>query len=704
MTNTSELIESSESSQITNNNEHNKHHRSRHRKHHHHHRKHQQKKVSDSSLPSLTKSSEETIIEIIKEEPKQPSPSTSLPQITPPTNPLVLPTINFDDVSEWTKAGPVNIQIGLRFLAGCLGISLTPPKPNGPSTSNIRIHRNSLNNRQESTSMKRNSINNNIFPDFNNNNNTNCEEDEENNEDVMINYEEEDNDGDEEVVLAHLTSHLTTTVTNTKSKSLSTEDIAREQEKVTREIAEVFNLESSMASAMLRKYKWRKDSLLNALLENQQKVFSEFGLALNNPQRKSFVPQQHTNHSATTAPSKHTDVSNSSLPDSCIICTDSLTEHQASSLNCKHWACNTCWTAYLSIKIQEGQVSHITCPATRCSCVVTHDLIKARVPEKLFEKFLAFVTKSYVDQNPEVKWCPAPGCGKALHADQCHRGVGFCTCGYRFCWQCSSEAHAPASCIEIENWRKKNSDDSETVHWIMTNTKQCPNPKCKTLVEKNGGCNHMICKNPGCKFEWCYVCQGEWKGHTSFYQCNRFESNQKAKQKKQSKSQKLKEQELEESRLALEKYLHYYQRYSNHELSRQFESQLREKTRRTMQEMRETDTSYQDVHFLIEATERLLECRKVLKGSYVKAYYMNDGTAKNLFEMLQGDLERATEKLAEILQQPTEKINRVETKNASDLCSLQISNMLDSDYDHLESINFSNNSSSTSSKSKKLII
>ena len=322
-------------------------------------------------------------------------------------------------------------------------------------------------------------------------------------------------------------------------------------------------------------------------------------------------------------------------------------------------------------------MAHITCLARKCTCVVTEGLVKARVSVQLFEKFLSFVTKSYVDNNPEVKWCPAPGCGKALRMDQCHRGVGFCTCGYRFCWHCLEEAHMPASCSEIANWKKKNMDDSETVHWIMTNTQPCP--KCRTMIEKNGGCMHMTCKQ--CRYEWCWVCSGEWRGHTSFYNCNRFEAQKTKQKKKQKKSQQLKEQQLEESRLALEKYLHFFHHYQSHELSSQFESQLREKTRARMKEMRETDAAYQDVAFLMEAAERLLECRKVLKGSYVKAFYMTDGTVKNLFEMLQSDLERATEKLAEILQQPTDKINRVDTKNATDLCSIQLRNMLDSEHD-----------------------
>jgi ariadne-1 len=52
-------------------------------------------------------------------------------------------------------------------------------------------------------------------------------------------------------------------------------------------------------------------------------------------------------------------------------------------------------------------------------------------------------------------------------------------------------------CPLIRKWTKKCDDDSETSNWISANTKECP--KCGATIEKDGGCNHMICKNQSCK-------------------------------------------------------------------------------------------------------------------------------------------------------------------------------------------------------------
>ena len=40
-------------------------------------------------------------------------------------------------------------------------------------------------------------------------------------------------------------------------------------------------------------------------------------------------------------------------------------------------------------------------------------------------------------------------------------------------------------------WREKCQDDSETRNWLTAHTKPCP--KCGKPVEKNGGCNLVMC-------------------------------------------------------------------------------------------------------------------------------------------------------------------------------------------------------------------
>ena len=52
-----------------------------------------------------------------------------------------------------------------------------------------------------------------------------------------------------------------------------------------------------------------------------------------------------------------------------------------------------------------------------------------------------------------VKWCPAPGCGKAVKYRSGQSRDVHCACGFKFCFACSSAPHAPSTCGQAKTWR-----------------------------------------------------------------------------------------------------------------------------------------------------------------------------------------------------------------------------------------------------------
>lgn len=165
-------------------------------------------------------------------------------------------------------------------------------------------------------------------------------------------------------------------------------------------------------------------------------------------------------------------------------------------------------------------------------------------------RYRELLNRSYVDDDPSLRWCPAPNCEYAVRCPgitpkSLHHIVPIvtCACNHKFCFGCGlSKDHQPCICYIVKLWLKKCADDSETANWIQANTKECP--KCMATIEKNGGCNHMTCKK--CKYEFCWICMGEWSAHgTSWYNCNRFDEKKDTGKDAQSKS-----------RASLERYLH----------------------------------------------------------------------------------------------------------------------------------------------------
>lgn len=110
-------------------------------------------------------------------------------------------------------------------------------------------------------------------------------------------------------------------------------------------------------------------------------------------------------------------------------------------------------------------------------------------------RYEELLNRTYVDDKPNLRWCPAPECEYAVDCPvrqtELHRVVPTvsCNCGHRFCFGCGLYDHQPCPCSLVKKWLKKCEDDSETANWISAHTKECP--KCVSTIEKNGGCNHM---------------------------------------------------------------------------------------------------------------------------------------------------------------------------------------------------------------------
>ena len=221
-----------------------------------------------------------------------------------------------------------------------------------------------------------------------------------------------------------------------------------------------------------------------------------------------------------------------------------------------------------------------------------------------------------------------------------------------YCFKCGIECHVPASCEQMKAWNEKCAGESENVNWILANTEECPNRKCNKRIEKNQGCNHMTCSQ--CRHEFCWMCKGPWSEHGQntggYYKCNKLakENAQNAQKNRATKD--------------LNRYLHFYKFYDNHNKSQDFAAKELKETKKAIQETRGQNQSFFDASFLVHANEQLIQCRRVLKSTYVYGYYLTDGDKNGqderreaLFTDQQDKLESFTDELSELCEQ-TRKI------------------------------------------------
>jgi len=191
----------------------------------------------------------------------------------------------------------------------------------------------------------------------------------------------------------------------------------------------------------------------------------------------------------------------------------------------------------------------------------------------------------------------------------------------------------------------------------------------------------MTCRQ--CKHEWCWVCIRPWKGHNDYYNCNKFLKQEKKKTSffsRKGKKEKAREREIqrEKDRIALERFLHFFERYMNHSHSQELEKQIRTRASTYVNELQNEATTSSELQYILDGTEELLECRNALKYTYVFAFNLPEfGPEKELFEYLQEDLEKTTEQLSEILESPASgQVHRLKALNIIQLAKTRKANLL----------------------------
>ena len=316
--------------------------------------------------------------------------------------------------------------------------------------------------------------------------------------------------------------------------------------------------------------------------------------------------------------------------------------------------CNGCYGHFLNSAVDAGPDCVDTrCPQHKCKVVVPHSAQHKFLSEEKFKKFKSYLVSRYIDAHPKFRFCPAPGCSKiAVGSGVTHVD---CSCSLPFCFRCGEEVHDPASCDQVAEWKVKCTNESETANWILANTKKCP--KCAARIEKNQGCNHMTCKI--CKHDFCWICLQPWQDHGGgYYKCNRFVSKEEVGAQK--------------AKAELERYLHYYQRYHNHDQAMQLAKTTHlPSAEKRMQDMLNTGHRWPDVLYLKQAMEQIIKCRRVLKYTYVLGYCLQSNTdlektRKELYEDHQSLLELKTDTLHEKMERPVagaDEKKALETKN-----------------------------------------
>ncbi|XP_027703752.1 ankyrin repeat and IBR domain-containing protein 1 isoform X2 [Vombatus ursinus] len=476
-------------------------------------------------------------------------------------------------------------------------------------------------------------------------------------------------------------------------EGLRPQDLRRLKDMLIVESADMLQAPLFTAEALLRAHDWDREKLLEAWMSNPENCCQRSGVQMPTPPPSGYnawdtLPSPRTPRTTRSSLTSPDEISlspgdlDTALCDICM-CNISVFEDPV-DMPCGHDFCRACWEAFLNLKIQEGEAHNIFCPAYDCFQLVPVDVIESVVSKEMDKRYLQFDIKAFVENNPAIKWCPTPGCERAVRLTKQGSdtsgsdSLSFpllsapavdCGKGHLFCWECLGEAHEPCDCQTWKNWLQKITEmkpeelvgvseayeDAANCLWLLTNSKPCAN--CKSPIQKNEGCNHMQCAK--CKYDFCWICLEEWKKHSSstggYYRCTRYEVIQHVEE--QSKEMTVEAEKKHRRFQELDRFMHYYTRFKNHELSYQLEQRLRKTAKEKMEQLSRalsgTEGGCPDTTFIEDAVQELLKTRRILKCSYPYGFFLEPkSTKKEIFELMQTDLEMVTEDLAQKVNRP----------------------------------------------------
>ncbi|MFT7811548.1 ankyrin repeat and IBR domain-containing protein 1 isoform X2 [Arapaima gigas] len=474
-------------------------------------------------------------------------------------------------------------------------------------------------------------------------------------------------------------------------EGLKLQDLRRLKDMLIVETADMLQAPLFTAEALLRAHDWDREKLLEAWMTNAEDCCQRSGVHMPTPPPSGCnawdtLPSPRTPRTTRSSATSPDEISlgDDGMPLCGIcMCTISVFEDPV-DMSCGHEFCRACWEGFLNLKIQEGEAHNIFCPAHDCFQLVPVEVIESVVSREMDKRYLQFDIKAFVENNPAINWCPTPGCERAVRLNRVGPGatasdpLSFpllrapavdCGKGHLFCWECLGEAHEPCECQTWNMWLQKVSEmkpeelagvseayeDAANCLWLLTNSKPCAN--CKSPIQKNEGCNHMQCAK--CKYDFCWICLEEWKKHSSstggYYRCTRYEVIQQVEE--QSKEMTVEAEKKHKSFQELDRFMHYYTRYKNHEHSYQLEQRLLKTAKEKMEQLSRAFSGREgtppDTTFIEDAVHELLKTRRILKCSYPYGFFLEPkSTKKEIFELMQTDLEMVTEDLAQKVNRP----------------------------------------------------
>ena len=279
------------------------------------------------------------------------------------------------------------------------------------------------------------------------------------------------------------------------AQGLKLQEIRREKDSEIIETSSILACRFTDAEALLRAFDWKRRELVEMYLDDALGVCARAGVTISGSGMDDYgaecddyesMAYDECEAAGGGASGVGNDVGGEEEEERCcLICAEEEEDLEEEGLKlhtlrgCTHLFCNECWRQHLTAAIERGGdgIDALACPQIDCDERVPPTFMEKMVSVHTMEKFLRFDLNSYVESNPAIKWCPHPGCGRAVLEDATNpdvlrlrgaprstpleaivarlrpsRSSVQCGVGHLFCFLCAGTAHDPCSCLLFKRW------------------------------------------------------------------------------------------------------------------------------------------------------------------------------------------------------------------------------------------------------------
>jgi len=212
-------------------------------------------------------------------------------------------------------------------------------------------------------------------------------------------------------------------------------------------------------------------------------------------------------------------------PKKCTLCLENVEVYLMVTLTCGDQFCKECLSQYFEIMITSKSIP-ILCPSLNCRKEISETVLSDVLNPSTMKKYEQYSLDVAIERNPrDYTCCFTPDCPFVFFQSPNDPTTFRCPlCKNRFCLSCQVIYHQGITCTEYQRKlvlssylnflhpgqvgpdavkQKKFEDLLFKQMLARKEWKRCPG--CRAVVDKEDGCDHMICR---CGCEFCYHCGG----------------------------------------------------------------------------------------------------------------------------------------------------------------------------------------------------